>query len=222
MPFVMRYGKLIVLTAEELLKPTIILFKGRYTKMQDKIKVAILAGTTRAKRESVKAAHYVAKFGARYPELEIIFVDPVEFNFPNDGNDPEGKDPRYSEITAQADAFFIVTPEYNHSFPGSLKRMLDSELGNYIHKPVALAGVSNGGWGGVRAVEALVPTVREMGLAVTFTNVYFPRVQNLFDESGRLKTENQELYERNLASAFNELIWMAKALKWGRDNLPKA
>ena len=187
-----------------------------------KLKVAVLAGTTRARRESIKAARYVAEFGKRYQEIEIVFVDPADFNFPNDGNDPEGKDPRYSEITAEADAFFVVTPEYNHSFPGSLKRMLDSELDNYIHKPVALAGASSGGWGGVRAVEALVTTVREMGLATTFTSVYFPRVQDLFDETGELKEENRERYEHNLDSAYKELIWMARSLKWGRLNLPKA
>ncbi|HVO86536.1 MAG TPA: NAD(P)H-dependent oxidoreductase [Candidatus Binatia bacterium] len=187
--------------------------------MDQKLNIAVLAGTKRAKRESIKAAQYVFEFGKRLPELELKFVDPNDFNFPGDGNDPEGKDPRYTEITAWADGFFIVTPEYNHSFPGSLKRMLDSELSNYVHKPVAIAGASNGGWGGVRAVEALVGTVREMGLAVTFTSVYFPRVQDMFDENGQLKAENQERYEKNLDSAYKELIWMARALKWGRDNL---
>lgn len=181
--------------------------------------IVVLAGTTRGKRESIKAARYVAQFGKNYPEIDIVFVDPVDFNFPGDGNDPESKDPKYSEITAKADGFFIVTPEYNHSFPGSLKRMLDSELGNYIHKPVAIAGASNGGWGGVRAVEALVTTVREMGLVATFTSAYFPRVQTLFDETGQLKPENRELYERNIGNVYKELIWMAKTLKWGRDNL---
>ena len=181
--------------------------------------IVVLAGTTRGKRESIKAARYVAEFGKNYPEIDIVFVDPVNFNFPGDGNDPESKDPKYSEITAKADGFFIVTPEYNHSFPGSLKRMLDSELKNYIHKPVAIAGASNGGWGGVRAVEALVTTVREMGLVATFTSAYFPRVQTLFDEAGQLKPENKELYERNIGNVYKELIWMAKTLKWGRDNL---
>jgi NAD(P)H-dependent FMN reductase len=189
--------------------------------VEKKLCIAVLAGTTRQKRESIKAAKYVADFGKRFPELEVVFVDPEDFNFPGDGNDPESKDPKYSEITARADGFFIVTPEYNHSFPGSLKRMLDSELGNYIHKPVAFAGASNGGWGGVRAVEALVGTVREMGLAATFTSVYFPRVQTLFNELGQLKEENKELYERNLDSAYKELIWMATTLKWGRDNLSR-
>src|SRR6185369_6268879 len=150
--------------------------------MDNKLVIAVLAGTTRVQRKSIMAAQYIAEVGRSLPDVEIIFVDPKDFTFPGDGNDPEGKDPRYSEITARADAFFIVTPEYNHSFPGSLKRMLDSELENYIHKPVAFAGVSNGGWGGVRAIEMLVNTVREMGLAVTFTDVHFPRVQDLFDD----------------------------------------
>ena len=150
--------------------------------MNDTITVAVLAGTTREQRESIKAAKYIAEFAAQIPDVKVIFVDPKEFSFPGDGNDPEGKDPRYSEITAQADAFFIITPEYNHSFPGSLKRMLDSELQNYNHKPVALAGASNGNWGGVRAVEALVPAIRETGLVVLSWDVYFPHVQDIFDD----------------------------------------
>jgi NAD(P)H-dependent FMN reductase len=187
--------------------------------MESKLVIAVLAGTTRVRRESIKAAQYVAAVGAEYPDVEIIFVDPKDFNFPGDGNDPEGKDARYTEITARADAFFVISPEYNHSFPGSLKRMLDSELDNYIHKPVAIGGASNGSWGGVRAVESLVPSVREMGLIVTFTSIYFPRVQDMFDEQGKLMPEFEERTHGNVRKAYDELIWMAKTLKWGRENL---
>ena len=187
--------------------------------MEDTLTIAVLAGTTRVQRESIKAATYVAEFGRKQLNVEIIFVDPKEFNFPGDGNDPEGKDPRYSEITAKADAFFIITPEYNHSFPGSLKRMLDSELATYNHKPVALAGVSNGNWGGVRAVESLVPAIRETGLVVLSWDVFFPRVQDIFDESGTIKPEYVERYEVNLQKLYDELIWMAKLLKAGRKQL---
>jgi len=187
--------------------------------MEDTLTIAVLAGTTRVQRESIKAAMFVAEFGRKQLNVEIIFVDPKEFNFPGDGNDPEGKDPRYSEITAKADAFFIITPEYNHSFPGSLKRMLDSELATYNHKPVALAGVSNGNWGGVRAVESLVPAIRETGLVVLSWDVFFPRVQDIFDESGIMKPEYVERYEVNLQKLYDELIWMAKLLKAGRKQL---
>jgi NAD(P)H-dependent FMN reductase len=191
----------------------------RYNKlMNDKLLILVMAGTNRERRESIKAARYVYEIGKTYPELEVEFVDPKDFYFPGDGNDPEGKDPRYSELTKRADGFFIISPEYNHSFPGTLKRMLDSELENYIHKPVALAGASNGNWGGIRAVEALVTTVREMGLIVTFTSPYFPRVQEAFDENGQ---PTGEYTEKSVRSAYKELIWMAKLLKHGRDTMPR-
>jgi len=181
--------------------------------MDEKLTVAVLAGTTRVQRESIKAAHYVADFASKLPNVEVIFVDPKDFNFPGDGNDPEGKDPRYTEIVGRADAFFIVTPEYNHSFPGSLKRMLDSELALYNHKPVAFAGASNGNWGGVRAVESLLTAVRETGLVALSWDVYFPHVQDIFDEQGAIKEEYRDRYERNLGKLFDELLLFARLFK---------
>lgn len=178
--------------------------------------IAVLAGTTREQRKSIHAAKLVAEVGASFEGIEIIFVDPNDFHFAGDGNDPEGKNPKYTAITERADAFFIVTPEYNHSFPGTLKRMLDSELENYIHKPVAFAGASSGQWGGVRAIESLVTAVREMGLVATFIDMQFPNVQELFDENGLLQNE---AYREYVKGAWTELVWMAETLKWGRENM---
>jgi NAD(P)H-dependent FMN reductase len=179
--------------------------------------IPVLAGTTREQRKSIFAAKLVVEVGKTFEGIETELIDPKDFNFPGDGNDPEGKDPRYTKITERADGFFIVSPEYNHSFPGSLKRMLDSELKNYIHKPVAFAGVSNGQWGGVRAIEALVNTVREMGLVSTFSDMQFPKVQELFNADGVLQNE---AYFEYVKSAWTELIWMSKVLKHGRANEP--
>jgi NAD(P)H-dependent FMN reductase len=178
--------------------------------------IPVLAGTIRTQRQSILAARFVEKIGSQIQGIKTELVDPLNFTFPGDGNDPEGKDPRYSEITNKADGFFIVTPEYNHSFPGSLKRMLDSELQNYIHKPVAFAGVSGGQWGGVRAIEALVMTVREMGMAATFTDMHFPNIADQFDSDGNPTNERTEHY---VQKSWDELIWMARALKYGRTNL---
>lgn len=185
--------------------------------IMSKLYIPVLAGTTRVQRKSIFAAQLVCEVGKTFEEVETELIDPTSFNFPGDGNDPEGKDPRYTEITARADGFFVVTPEYNHSFPGSLKRMLDSELENYIHKPVAFAGASSGQWGGVRAIEHLVGSVREMGLIPTFKDMQFPRVQDLFDENGELLNEN---YREYIKGAWIELIWMTKVLKAGRENVP--
>ncbi|HSX33805.1 MAG TPA: NAD(P)H-dependent oxidoreductase [Candidatus Saccharimonadales bacterium] len=185
--------------------------------MEQKLVIAVIAGTKRVQRESIHAARYVAAFGGQLPNVEIIFVDPNDFNLPGDGNDPEGKDPKYTDITTRADAFFIVSPEYNHSFPGTLKRLLDSELETYNHKPVALAGASNGSWGGVRAVEALVTTVREMGLVATSISAYFPRVQDMFNDDGQINPEVKERADKNLTNVYAELLWMARALKAARE-----
>jgi len=160
------------------------------------------------------AAKLIYDIGRNIEGVEVNLIDPLYFNFPGDGDDPKNKDPKFSEITKRADAFFIVTPEYNHSFPGSLKRMLDSELENYVHKPVAFAGVSSGSWGGVRAVEALVGSVREMGLVAINRDVYFPRVGNLFDVNGELI--DKTYYPEAIKKVYAELIWMAKIFKNAR------
>lgn len=185
--------------------------------MIQKINIAVIAGTSRVDRQSIKAAQYVAEFGHALPDVAIIFVDVADFHLPGDGNDPAGKDPKYTAIAQKADAFFVVSPEYNHSFPGSLKRLLDSEYESYSQKPIAIAGVSNGMWGGVRAVEALVLATRGMTLIPTTYSVYFPRVQDIFDEKGAMKQEFIPRYTRNLHYAYDELLWMARAFKAVKD-----
>ncbi len=181
----------------------------------EKLNIAILIGTTREARQSHKVAALIKSYGKKIDQLEIKLVDPKNFKFVGDGNDPEGKDPSYTTLTEWAEAFILVIPEYNHSFPGSLKRMLDSESTNYIHKPVAFAGVSSGGWGGVRAIESMVNVVRELGLIASFTDIHFPRVQDLFDENGNLI--NYGSYDDRLKRFFDELIWLTKVLKAGRS-----
>jgi NAD(P)H-dependent FMN reductase len=182
----------------------------------EKLFIPILVGTTRPKRESIKPARLIEQVGKTIDEIDVCLVDPNDYHFPFDGNDEENKDPRYSELTKRADGFFIVTPEYNHSYPGTLKRMLDSELKNYIHKPVTFAGASSQVFGGARAIEALLHPVREMGLVATFADIYFPRVQELFDDTGEI---HDKKYIKRIERAYEELIWLAKVLKWGRENV---
>ncbi len=182
-----------------------------------KLFIPVILGTARAKRKSENVAKLVHKIGKKIDKIETVFVDPLNFNLPFDGNDEENKDPNYTEIVKKADGFFIVVPEYNHGYSGSLKRLLDSELRNYIHKAVAFAGVSSQQWGGVRAIEALVCSVREMGMVSTFTDVQFPKVDELFDEKGELL---DDAYIKRIKRTFEELIWMAEVLRYGRENIP--
>jgi NAD(P)H-dependent FMN reductase len=184
--------------------------------VNNSITIALLVGTVRAKRESIKAAHFVADYAKNYPNVELIFVDPQELMLIDEGEDV--KDPRYSEITAKADAFIIVTPEYNHGYPSSLKRMLDSEYDNYKHKPVALVGASSGSWGGVRVCEALLPVCHRTGMVNIQTEMYFPKIQDTFDENGQIKPDLAERYDKNARALYEELVWFAKLLKPARQS----
>jgi NAD(P)H-dependent FMN reductase len=126
-------------------------------------------------------------------------------------------DPAYVQKIVRADGLVIVVPEYNHGYPGMLKHALDMCLDEYIHKAVGLCGVSAGPFGGARVIENLVPVVRELGLVVTSTDVNFSSIRDVFDDDGSLK---QQQYVRRVAKFLNELVWMARVLRYGRESIP--
>jgi NAD(P)H-dependent FMN reductase len=89
-------------------------------------------------------------------------------------------------------------------------------LKEYIHKAVGLCGVSAGPFGGSRVIENLLPVMRELGLVTTFTDVNFSKVQNVFDEHGKLLDES---FVRRVNAFLDELLWMARVLRHGRENV---
>ncbi|HYO62411.1 MAG TPA: NADPH-dependent FMN reductase [Pyrinomonadaceae bacterium] len=185
----------------------------------DKVVLPVLLGTNRRERRSAAVARWlVAEMSAR-PDIETVLFDVADFDLPRDdyGQAVKGNFPEWRDAVTRADGLVIVTPEYNHGYPGALKSVLDLLLKEYVHKSVALVGVSAGPWGGTRVVEAMVPMVRELGLAVTFNDLNFPAVQNKFDGEGRLL---DEAYVRRAKDFLDELVWMSRALRWGRENLP--
>jgi NAD(P)H-dependent FMN reductase len=156
---------------------------------------------------------------SKRPDIETTLFDVQDFALPQNDYGTQIKDsfPVWRDNIIRADGLVIITPEYNHGYPGSLKSVLDLLLKEYIHKAVGLVGVSAGPWGGARVVESLVPVVRELGLAVTFTDLNFPAVQTKFDAEGNLL---DAAYEKRAVDFLDELVWMSRALKWGRENLP--
>ena len=184
-----------------------------------KLFIPLILGTPRKNRESENVARWVlSKMGSR-DDIETQFFDVCDFQLPRAeyGTEIAHLFPEWRDAMIRADGLVIVTPEYNHGYPGSLKGVLDLLLKEYIHKAVAFVGVSAGPWGGTRVVEACVPMVRELGLAVTFTDLNFPSVKSKFDQQGNLL---DEAYEKRVQGFLDELTWMARTLKWGRGNVP--
>ena len=126
------------------------------------------------------------------------------------------KDPKFSATIQRCDGLIIVTPEYNHGYPGLLKHALDMNLEEYNHKAVGICGVSAGPFDGTRVIQGLLPVMCELGLVAIFWDVNFENVQNLFDEHGNLLNQS---YVRRLDKFLNELVWMSRVLRYGRENI---
>lgn len=185
----------------------------------DQLNIPVLLGTNRKQRKSELAAKWLISQIEKRPDIKTRLFDVAEFNLPHDDYGQGLKDsfPEWRDAIVQADGLVIVTPEYNHGYPGSLKAVLDLLLREYVHKSVAFVGVSAGPWGGTRVIEAMVPMCRELGLAVTFSDLNFPFVQKSFDEEGNLL---DQAFERRVKDFLDELVWMSTVLKWGRANVP--
>jgi NAD(P)H-dependent FMN reductase len=185
----------------------------------EQLNLPVLLGTSRKLRKSAFVAKWLVGEMEKRAEIRTRLFDAAEFAIPHDDYGQEIKHlfPDWRDAIVQADGLVIVTPEYNHGYPGSLKAVLDLLLREYVHKSVAFVGVSAGPWGGTRVIEAMVPMVRELGLAVTFTDLNFPHVQTTFDEQGKLL---DKAFEARVKGFLDELVWMSRVLKWGRANVP--
>jgi NAD(P)H-dependent FMN reductase len=146
---------------------------------------------------------------------ELIDVATVPVRLDENG---EGTaDFAFGEAMRFADAVVLVSPEYNHAMPGLLKHVLDSCLKEYIHKAVGIVAVSAGPFGGTRVIETSLPVLRELGLVAIFWDVNVGSVAKVFGESGELL--DQALVRRT-DKFLGELLWMAKTLRHGRENIP--
>lgn len=186
--------------------------------MGEQLFIPVLLGTPRKNRESGDVANWVCSKMRERADIETELFDVCDFELPHDHYGQEIKDrfPEWRDAIVRADGLVIVTPEYNHGYPGPLKSVLDLLLKEYIHKAVAFVGVSASPWGGTRVIEACIPMVRELGLAVTFSDLNFPKVGEKFDDEGVLL---DDAYNNRIADFLDELVWMATTLRWGRENV---
>ena len=179
--------------------------------------IPLILGTSRQGRESEHAAQFVFERTKVRAGVETEFIDIRTLPMKLDDAGEQMKDPKFATTIERCDGLIIVTPEYNHSFPGLLKHALDMCLKEYIHKAVGICGVSAGAIGGARVIESLLPVMRELGLVTIFEDVNFAKIGTLFDEHGQLLDQN---FVRRVDGFLNELIWMAKVLRHGRETVP--
>jgi len=187
--------------------------------MSSRLFIPVILGTTRKGRRSENAARFVFEETKKRAGVETEFVDICEIPMRLDDAGEQIKDQAFSVLVKRADGLILVVPEYNHGYPGLLKHALDMNLEEYIHKAVGICGVSAGPFGGTRVIEALLPVMRELGLVTICVDVNFGHAGKIFSEDGKLLDER---FVGRTAKFLDELIWMARVLRHGRENIPPA
>lgn len=180
--------------------------------------IPVILGTSRQGRASEHAAHFVVDRVSKRREVETELIDIRKIRLSIDDAGETLKDAQFSATCARADGLILVVPEYNHSFPGLLKHVLDTNLKEYIHKAAGVCGVSAGPFGGARMIQNILPVLRELGLVTIFWDVNFGLAGQLFDAQTGSITD--KAFEGRLDKFVNELVWMSRALRYARESIP--
>ncbi|MDH1265417.1 NAD(P)H-dependent oxidoreductase [Pseudomonas sp. GD03944] len=186
--------------------------------MDDKVRLVLIYGSVREGRLCDSVVNWVREEIAQRSEFELTLVDPARLQRPAvDDEAAVAVRHGYLQQLARADAFLIVTPEYNHGYPAALKQLIDEVPISWEARPVAF--VSYGGQsGGLRAVEQLRQVLAEMHATTVRNSVSFSNAWEQFDEQGRLA---QPGHARSaLARTLVQLNWWALALREGRRRSP--
>lgn len=146
-----------------------------------------------------------------------VVVDPLDVGtYGSDGHGARVE--AFAEAIDAADAFVVVTPEYNHGYPGPLKSAIDSARKEWFAKPVGF--VSYGGMsGGLRAVEQLRAVFNELHVTSMRTSVSLHNAQGLF-VAGSPASEELHGAEIAVSEMLDELVWWALSLREARLRRP--
>jgi NAD(P)H-dependent FMN reductase/predicted ester cyclase len=182
---------------------------------RDPIHLAVLIGSTRVGRFGEIVGRWFVRQAELRDDMAVDVIDLIDVDLPvrlsGDGS------PALREYLARlqrADAFVIVTPEYNHGYPAGLKQAIDVAHSEWRAKPVAF--VSYGGMaGGLRAVEQLRQVFAELHTMSVRDTVSFHNVWPLFDE---VTGEPHDSSACNAAATvmLDQLAWWATALRTAR------
>lgn len=186
----------------------------------DVIHVALIYGSAREGRFCDTVARWARSEIERRGGFAIDPIDPLELGLPvRREREESGAVRSLRERIARADAFVIVTPEYNHGYTAELKFLIDLVGEEWRAKPVGF--VSYGGVsGGLRAVEQLRLVFAELQAVTVKNGVSFAGVWEKFGGDGELL--QPERPRRSLGLMLGQLSWWAKALRHARRNLPFA
>jgi NAD(P)H-dependent FMN reductase len=177
----------------------------------------VILGSVRSDRQGLKAARFIIRYlenrGHEAPlvdplELKLPLLDRMYKEYPK-GEAPETLE-RLAELFRRADAFVVVSGEYNHSIPPGLSNTLDHFLEEYFWRPSAIVCYSGGRFGGVRAAMQLRAMLCELGMPSIPSLLPIPGISTALTSEGH---PDAPWLDQAAKRFVDELVWYAEALR---------
>ena len=152
--------------------------------------ISIISSSVRTGRKSDRVALYFKNYIIENKLAETEILDLKDYNFPifnerlSFQENPTARTVEFAEKIKSSSGIIIVAPEYNGSLPASLKNVIDLLYEEWHKKPIAIAAVSNGIFGGAQLIPALQIVLWKIYAQVISDTFQVPKVQDEFDELG--------------------------------------
>lgn len=178
-------------------------------------KIAIISASVRKGRKSHSVALYFQNYLTQKQLAETEIIDLDAYNFPIFEErlrlieNPTEEMLAVAKQIKDADGVIIVTPEYNGGYPASLKNIIDLLYAEWKRKPIGVATVSAGPFGGSQVITSLQFSLWKIGALVVPAMFPVPAVEKAFNEDG--SPTDQEATDKRAANFVNELIFWMKA-----------
>jgi len=178
----------------------------------NKIQIAVVLGTAREGRESEKVSSFIQ---SRLLEHENVSVEAVDVKDHLHGETipawiEDDRTKKWKNTVERSDAIIFIIPEYNHSYPGEFKILFDSAFKEYSKKPIAIVGVSSGGFGGTRVIEEFWHLVMAASGIPVPTSLNISNVKDSFTKEASAKDEH--IVERT-DKMIEDVLWYAEKFK---------
>lgn len=178
----------------------------------DRLRIALIVGSVRSGRLADCLVTWLRARLDRVDWLTLDVVDLADVELPPQDMAP-GATTAISERLRAAEGFLVLTPEYNHSFPGSLKNAIDWHVDEWARKPVGFVAYGAGS-GGIRAVEQLRQVFAELRATTVRNAVHLPQPWDRLDDRGDFDADGPT--DAALGATLEDLRWWAEALRTAR------
>lgn len=187
------------------------------------LRILVIYGSYRSNRMGIRLAHYlISRLQTRGADVELIDAKAIGLPVLDrmykeyaPGSAPEALETLASKIRA-ADAFILVTGEYNWGMQPGLKNLTDHFLEEWFWRPAAIASYSAGRFSGVRSALIWHGTLSEMGMIVISSSLAVGPIAQALTAEGEPLGEAGRTLESAFVRFADDLLWWAEAAKMQR------